>query len=76
MITDFLTHLGEAATSTIALVAYVVVVLAWAFKVWLGHQLPGKADKILEQFGPMPLATRHLENYSATIRRDDFPERI
>ena len=50
MITDFLGRLGEAATSTIALAAYVVVVLAWAFSVWQKHQLQSKAEKILEQF--------------------------
>ena len=50
MITDFLRHLGDTATSTIALVAYVVVVLAWAFRVWLRHQLQAKAERILEQF--------------------------
>jgi hypothetical protein len=50
VITDFLSHLGEAATSTIALVAYVVVALAWAFRAWLGHQPQGKAEKILQQF--------------------------
>jgi len=47
---EFLSHLGEAATSTTALVAYVVAVLAWALKAWLGHQLQGRAEKILRQF--------------------------
>ena len=51
MIEDFLSHLGEAATSTIALAAYAVVVLAWAFRAWLGLRLQGKAEKILAQFG-------------------------
>jgi hypothetical protein len=51
VITHFLSHLSEAVTSTIALVAYVVVALAWAFRVWLGHQPQGKAEKILKQFG-------------------------
>lgn len=51
MIADFLKFLGEAATSTVALAAYVVVVFAWAFKVWVEHQPQGRAEKILEQFG-------------------------
>lgn len=51
MIKEFLGHLGTAATSTTALVAYVIVVLVWALRVWLGHQLHTKAEKILEQFG-------------------------
>jgi hypothetical protein len=50
VITDFLSHLGAAATSTVALAAYVIVVLAWTFNAWLRHQLQGKAEKILEQF--------------------------
>jgi hypothetical protein len=50
MMKEFLIHLGEAATSTTALAAYVVVVFAWALKVWLSHQLQGKAEKILRQF--------------------------
>lgn len=51
MITDFLSRLGEAATSTIALAAYVVVVLAWSFRVWLRHRLQVKIERILEPFG-------------------------
>lgn len=50
MITDFLGRLGEAATSTLALAAYVVVVLAWVFRVWWRYRLENKAEKILEQF--------------------------
>jgi hypothetical protein len=50
VIKDFLAHLGEAATSTIALVAYVVVAAVWALRVWSGHQLQAKAEKILDQF--------------------------
>jgi hypothetical protein len=50
VIKDFLGHLGEAATSTIAVAAYVVVILAWALRVWLRHQLQAKAVKILDGF--------------------------
>jgi hypothetical protein len=50
VITDFPGRLGEAATSTLALVAYVVVVLAWVFRVWRWYRLENKAEKILEQF--------------------------
>jgi hypothetical protein len=49
VITDFLSHLGEAATSTIALVAYVVVVLAWTLRTWQVHQPMAKIEKLLEQ---------------------------
>jgi hypothetical protein len=48
--TDFLSRLGEAATSTLALAAYVVVVLAWVFRVWLGYRPENRAEKILGQF--------------------------
>jgi hypothetical protein len=50
MIADFMSHLGDAATSTIALAAYVVVVLAWTFRIWLKQRLQDKAAKILAQF--------------------------
>jgi hypothetical protein len=31
---DFLSHLGEAATSPLAFVGYVVVILSWTFLAW------------------------------------------
>jgi len=31
---DFLSHLGEAATSPLAFVSYVVVILSWTFLAW------------------------------------------
>jgi hypothetical protein len=49
VITDFLRHLGDAATSTIALVAYIVVILAWALRTWLIHRPMGKIEKLLDQ---------------------------
>ncbi len=51
MIKDFLSGLAEAATSTLALGAYVVVVAAWAYKVWQTHRIESQAEKILQQFG-------------------------
>ena len=47
MIADFLGHLGEAATSTAAVAAYIVVVVAWALWVWLRYRLQNKAERIL-----------------------------
>ena len=34
MFPDFLSHLGEAATSPLAFVGYVVVILSWTFLAW------------------------------------------
>jgi hypothetical protein len=51
VIKDFLSDLGAAATSTLALAAYVVVVAAWTFKVWQTHKIESHAEKILQQCG-------------------------
>lgn len=48
---EFLMHLGDAAKSTIALVAYVVVIVAWSLRAWLKDQPQRKAEKILAQYG-------------------------
>ncbi len=75
LIKDFLTHLGEAATSTLALAAYIVVVAAWAFKVWQRHRIEGKAEKIIEQFKSDEARNEALGKLLVAPRRRVFPGR-
>lgn len=50
MINDFLSRLGVAATSTIALAGYFVVVVAWTFWAWVRLQPLSNAARILGLF--------------------------
>jgi hypothetical protein len=63
VIKDFLSGLAEAATSTLALGAYVVVVAAWAYKVWQTHRIESQAEKILEQFDTDAARKEALEKF-------------
>lgn len=44
---NFLAQLAAAAQSTIALVAYLAVVIAWLLKVWVSYRPQRKAKEIL-----------------------------
>jgi hypothetical protein len=47
---DFLSHIGEAATSPLAFVGYVVVILSWTFLAWKRMHSLSAVRKVLGQY--------------------------
>ncbi len=48
--TDFLVHLKDAGSSTLALAAYIIVALLWALRSWLAYRPQVKAKQILAMY--------------------------